>query len=425
MGVQADTIIQGDCIEELKKLPEKSVDLVFADPPYNLQLGGDLLRPDNSKVDAVDDHWDQFESFAAYDKFTREWLKECHRVLKDDGALWVIGSYHNIFRVGAALQDLGFWLLNDIVWRKTNPMPNFKGTRFTNAHETLIWAAKGRGSRRYTFNYDAMKMANDDVQMRSDWTFPLCTGEERLKDEHGAKAHPTQKPEALLHRVILASTKPGDLILDPFFGTGTTGAAAKRLGRRYIGLEQDEKYVALARERISKIVPIAPGDLQEGRAARALRPGAGGRPAEPRRRPLLPQGRAHGPGSRRRQPGGRRPIRLDPQGGGHGAIRARLQRLDLLALQVRQGPRPHRRPARQDPLGPAQRLTNTKKRSSSRPRQRAGIHTHRASRRSRRSWMAGTCGPAMTSSCGTLGSEQVAQPRARGLQEDARQRVEA
>lgn len=261
MGVSVDSIIQGDCIEELKKLPAKSVDLVFADPPYNLQLGGDLLRPDNSKVDAVDDHWDQFESFAAYDKFTREWLAECRRVLKDDGALWVIGSYHNIFRVGVALQDLGFWLLNDIVWRKANPMPNFKGTRFTNAHETLIWAAKGRGSRKYTFNYDAMKMANDEVQMRSDWSFPLCTGEERLKDETGAKAHPTQKPEALLHRVILASTKPGDVILDPFFGTGTTGAAAKRLGRHYIGLEQDEKYVKLAKERISKVIPVAPADL--------------------------------------------------------------------------------------------------------------------------------------------------------------------
>jgi modification methylase len=262
MALSADTIIQGDCIEQLKALPAKSVDLVFADPPYNLQLGGDLLRPDNSKVDAVDDHWDQFESFAAYDAFTRAWMSECRRVLKDDGALWVIGSYHNIFRVGAALQDLGFWILNDVVWRKSNPMPNFKGTRFTNAHETLIWAAKGAGAKRYTFNYDAMKMANDDVQMRSDWTMPLCTGDERLKDETGAKAHPTQKPEALLHRVILASTRPGDIILDPFFGTGTTGAAAKRLGRRYIGLEQDPNYVKIAKERISKVIPIAPQDLE-------------------------------------------------------------------------------------------------------------------------------------------------------------------
>ena len=256
MGVQADTIIHGDCIEELKKLPAKSVDLVFADPPYNLQLGGELLRPDNSKVDAVDDHWDQFESFAAYDKFTREWLTECRRVLKDDGALWVIGSYHNIFRVGVALQDLGFWLLNDIVWRKTNPMPNFKGTRFTNAHETLIWAAKGRGSRRYTFNYDAMKMANDDVQMRSDWTFPLCTGEERLKDENGAKAHPTQKPEALLARILMASTKPGDVVLDPFFGSGTTGAVAKRLGRHFVGIEREQDYIDAASARIDAVEPL-------------------------------------------------------------------------------------------------------------------------------------------------------------------------
>ncbi len=261
MGVAADTIILGDCIEELKKLPSRSVDLVFADPPYNLQLGGDLLRPDNSKVDAVDDHWDQFESFAAYDAFTKAWLSECQRILKDDGALWVIGSYHNIFRVGATLQDLGFWILNDIVWRKSNPMPNFKGTRFTNAHETLIWATKSRGGKRYTFNYDAMKMANDELQMRSDWSLPLCTGEERLKDEAGVKAHPTQKPEALLHRVILASTRPGDVILDPFFGTGTTGAAAKRLGRHYIGIEREEAYARLAKARIAKVIPATAADL--------------------------------------------------------------------------------------------------------------------------------------------------------------------
>ena len=261
MAFPSETIVQGDCLEELKKLPDGSVDLVFADPPYNLQLGGELLRPDNSKVDAVDDDWDRFESFEAYDAFTKAWLKECRRVLKDDGALWVIGSYHNIFRVGATLQDLGFWILNDIIWRKSNPMPNFKGTRFTNAHETLIWCAKSRGGRRYTFNYDAMKMANDELQMRSDWTLPLCTGEERLKDETGAKAHPTQKPEALLHRLILASTKPGDLILDPFFGTGTTGAAAKRLGRRFIGIEREEAYVKLARERIGKIAQAAPEEV--------------------------------------------------------------------------------------------------------------------------------------------------------------------
>jgi len=267
--VTPDTIIQGDCIEVLKGLPDRSVDLVFADPPYNLQLGGDLLRPDNSRVDAVDDHWDQFESFAAYDAFTRAWLTECRRVLKDDGAIWVIGSYHNIFRVGTVLQNLGFWILNDVVWRKTNPMPNFKGARFTNAHETLIWAAKGRGAKRYTFNYDAMKMANDELQMRSDWTFPLCTGEERLKDETGAKAHPTQKPEALLHRVLLASTRPGDVVLDPFFGTGTTGAAARRLGRRYVGIEREADYVELARERIARVQPVAPEDLQVTGSRRA------------------------------------------------------------------------------------------------------------------------------------------------------------
>lgn len=256
-----ETIILGDCIEQMNALPEKSVDLIFADPPYNLQLGGDLLRPDNSKVDAVDDHWDQFDSFAAYDAFTREWLKAARRVLKDDGAIWVIGSYHNIFRVGVAVQDLGFWILNDIVWRKSNPMPNFKGTRFANAHETLIWASKSRNAKRYTFNYDALKMANDEVQMRSDWTIPLCTGEERVKGSDGQKAHPTQKPEALLYRVILSTTKPGDVILDPFFGVGTTGAAAKRLGRKFIGIEREAEYLEHAKARIAKVQPIAPEDL--------------------------------------------------------------------------------------------------------------------------------------------------------------------
>ena len=261
MSFGPETIIQGDCIEAMNALPEKSVDLIFADPPYNLQLGGDLLRPDNSKVDAVDDHWDQFESFAAYDKFTREWLKAARRVLKDDGAIWVIGSYHNIFRVGVAVQDLGFWILNDVIWRKSNPMPNFKGTRFANAHETLIWASKSQGGKRYTFNYDALKMANDEVQMRSDWTLPLCTGEERIKGADGHKAHPTQKPEALLYRVILSTTKPGDVILDPFFGVGTTGAAAKRLGRRFVGIEREAEYIEHAKARIAKVTPIAPGDL--------------------------------------------------------------------------------------------------------------------------------------------------------------------
>jgi modification methylase len=257
-----ETIIEGDCIEALARLPAGSADLVFADPPYNLQLGGELLRPDNSKVDAVDDDWDQFASFEAYDAFTRDWLSACRRVLKPDGSLWVIGSYHNIFRVGATLQDLGFWILNDVIWRKSNPMPNFKGTRFTNAHETLIWAARSRGPKRYTFNYDAMKMANDELQMRSDWTLALCTGDERLKDADGQKAHPTQKPESLLHRVILASSKPGDLIVDPFFGVGTTGAVAKKLGRRFIGIEREPRYVALAKARVAAVEPGAAADIE-------------------------------------------------------------------------------------------------------------------------------------------------------------------
>jgi modification methylase len=257
-----DTIHVGECVEVLKTLPDASVDLIFADPPYNLQLGGDLLRPDNSKVDAVDDEWDQFASFEAYDSFTRDWMRECRRVLKDDGAMWVIGSYHNVFRLGVALQDLGFWVMNDVIWRKSNPMPNFKGTRFTNAHETLIWATKGKGQKRYTFNYDALKAFNEDTQMRSDWTIPLCTGDERLKDENGDKAHPTQKPEALLYRVLLACSKPGHVVLDPFFGTGTTGAAAKRLGRHYIGIERDMRYAMHARERIAKVQPATAEDLK-------------------------------------------------------------------------------------------------------------------------------------------------------------------
>jgi modification methylase len=254
MQLGPETIIAGDCLQVLASLPDRSVDLVFADPPYNLQLGGELHRPDHSKVDAVDDDWDRFDTFADYDRFTRAWLGECRRVLKDDGALWVIGSYHNIFRVGAAVQDLGYWILNDVVWRKANPMPNFKGTRFANAHETLIWASKSKGSR-YRFNYDALKASNDDLQMRSDWTFPLCTGEERLKDDDGLKAHPTQKPEALLHRLLLATTRPGDLVLDPFFGTGTTGAVAKRLGRGFVGVEREPAYLAAARRRIGDVRP--------------------------------------------------------------------------------------------------------------------------------------------------------------------------
>jgi modification methylase len=259
--LKTDVIHQGDCIEVLRALPDASVDMVFADPPYNLQLGGDLLRPDNSKVDAVDDDWDKFSSFAEYDAFTRAWLGECRRVLKPEGSIWVIGSYHNVFRLGSAIQDLGFWVLNDIIWRKSNPMPNFKGTRFTNAHETLIWAARSREQKRYTFNYDALKAFNEDTQMRSDWTFALCTGEERIKDADGKKAHPTQKPEALLHRVLLAATRPGDVVLDPFFGTGTTGAAAKRLGRHFIGIERDEGYAKVAEKRIKAVVPAAPEDL--------------------------------------------------------------------------------------------------------------------------------------------------------------------
>ena len=244
-----NTILVGDCLSELRKIPSASVDLVFADPPYNLQLAGDLTRPDQSKVDAVDDHWDKFASFADYDRFTLAWLSECRRALKPDGALWVIGSYHNIFRVGSLLQDLGFWILNDVIWRKTNPMPNFRGRRFTNAHETLIWAAKDAKAK-FTFHYEAMKIFNDDLQMRSDWTLPLCTGAERLKNSKGGKLHPTQKPEALLHRILLSSSNAGDLVLDPFFGTGTTGVAAKQLGRVYIGIEREEDYVEAAQARI-------------------------------------------------------------------------------------------------------------------------------------------------------------------------------
>jgi len=249
-----DTILVGDCIDHMNALPAGSVDLIFADPPYNLQLEQGLTRPDQSKVDAVDDAWDKFDSFAHYDKFTRAWLAAARRVLKPDGALWVIGSYHNIFRVGTALQDLDFWMLNDIVWRKANPMPNFRGTRFTNAHETLIWAAKSQKSR-VTFNYEAMKLANDDTQMRSDWLFPICTGAERLKDDADDKVHPTQKPEALLFRILNATTKPGDIVLDPFFGTGTTGAVARKLGRHFIGIEREDTYIAAALKRIAAIRP--------------------------------------------------------------------------------------------------------------------------------------------------------------------------
>jgi modification methylase len=250
-----DQIMQGNCIAEMARLPDRSIDMIFADPPYNLQLGGDLFRPEGSRVDAVDDEWDKFESLSAYDGFTRDWLEQARRVLKDDGTIWVIGSYHNIYRVGALLQDADFWILNDIVWRKSNPMPNFRGTRFTNAHETLIWCAKDEKAR-YTFNYRAMKALNDDLQMRSDWLLPICAGQERLKGEDGSKAHPTQKPEALLYRILLACTKPGDVVLDPFFGTGTTGAVARRLGRRWIGIEREPSYVKVADERIASTLPL-------------------------------------------------------------------------------------------------------------------------------------------------------------------------
>jgi len=247
----ANRIILGNCVEAMNSLPEASVDMVFADPPYNLQLEGELLRPNNTRVDGVDDAWDRFDDFAGYDRFTREWLAAARRVLKPDGTLWVIGSYHNIFRVGTVLQDLGFWILNDVIWRKSNPMPNFRGRRFTNAHETLIWCGRDK-STRHRFNHQAMKNLNDDLQMRSDWLLPVCTGGERLKVD-GRKAHPTQKPESLLHRVILASTVAGDVVLDPFFGSGTTGAVARKLGRSYIGIERDPDYVNIARERLAAI----------------------------------------------------------------------------------------------------------------------------------------------------------------------------
>ncbi|MEO0622021.1 MAG: site-specific DNA-methyltransferase [Pseudomonadota bacterium] len=246
----SDRVIEGDCIDRMSTLPTGSVDLIFADPPYNLQLKGELHRPNNSRVDGVDDDWDRFDSFGAYDAFTRAWLAEAHRLLRPNGAIWVIGTYHNIFRLGACLQDAGFWILNDVIWRKTNPMPNFRGKRFCNAHETLIWAARSE-SARPTFNYDALKALNEGLQMRSDWLLPICSGSERLKDDDGQKAHPTQKPEALLHRVLLASSKPGDTVLDPFLGSGTTAVVGKRLGRKVIGIERDPTYAALARKRLA------------------------------------------------------------------------------------------------------------------------------------------------------------------------------
>ena len=260
-------IVVGDCIEELARLPEASVDLVFADPPYNLQLANELYRPDNSRVDAVDDDWDKFGSFAAYDAFCRDWLSACRRVLKPSGSLWVIGSYHNIFRVGTILQDFGFWVLNDVIWRKSNPMPNFRGRRFTNAHETLIWASMGPKAR-YTFNYEAMKALNEDLQMRSDWLFPICSGGERLKQDCGRKTHPTQKPEALLHRLILASSNAGDVVLDPFLGSGTTAVVAKRLGRHFVGIEREQAYAEAAQARLAALAPLQKDSLQVAKGKR-------------------------------------------------------------------------------------------------------------------------------------------------------------
>ena len=247
-------IINGDSLEELKKIPSETFNLIFAEPPYNLQLKGELTRPDRSKVSAVNDKWDQFENFKKYDEFTYEWLNECKRILKKDGAIWVIGSYHNIFRVGTAIQNLGFWILNDVIWNKNNPMPNFRGTRFTNAHETLIWASKSEKSK-YTFNYQSLKCLNDDLQMRSNWSLPICSGSERLK-KNGKKIHSTQKPESLLHRILLATSNKNDLILDPFLGSGTSAAVAKKLGRNYFGIEKEKNYFKAAEERIKTTKPI-------------------------------------------------------------------------------------------------------------------------------------------------------------------------
>ena len=254
-------ILVGDCISHLSSIPDNSIDLIFADPPYNLQLGGELLRPNNTRVDGVDDEWDKFENFAAYDSFTEEWLKQCHRILKNSGSIWVIGSYHNIHRIGTALQNIGFWLLNDVIWQKTNPMPNFRGRRFTNAQETLIWCSKGKEHKKYTFNYEAMKSLNEDIQMRSDWLLPLCTGTERLK-KNGRKAHPTQKPESLIQRIVLATSNPNDIVLDPFLGSGTTAAVAKSLGRRWIGIELSQEYADIASNRLQSVEPLSRANIE-------------------------------------------------------------------------------------------------------------------------------------------------------------------
>ena len=350
LDLPLDQILRGDCIHHMRMLPSNSIDCIFADPPYNLQLRGELRRPDDSLVDGVDEDWDRFEDFAAYDRFTRDWLTEAHRLLRKDATLWVIGSYHNIFRIGAILQELGFWILNDVVWRKSNPMPNFRGRRFTNAHETLIWAARGRTSR-YRFNYQAMKSLNDDLQMRSDWLLPLCTGPERLRNAHGLKLHPTQKPEALLHRVLLASTDVDDVVLDPFLGTGTTAVVAKRLHRRWIGIERHPAYVeaALLRTRAERRVSAAGVSTtrsrrdskkmpvrQPRRIGRARSRNRAHRQAPPRQRHRR----------RRRQPRrGLRP-RLHPPGRRRAPERAVVQRLDVLAHRQGREPHPDRRAAR-------------------------------------------------------------------------------
>ena len=247
-------IVNSDSLKILKTIPNKTFDLVFADPPYNLQIGKKLKRPDDSKVNGVNDKWDQFESFNDYDNFCKKWLKECKRVLKDNGSIWVIGTYHNIFRLGYHMQNIGFWILNDVIWKKNNPMPNFRGTRFTNAHETLIWASKNKKSK-YTFNYQSLKCLNDDLQMRSDWTLPICNGSERVK-KNGKKVHSTQKPESLLLRILLASTNKNDFVFDPFLGTGTTAVVAKKLGRNYFGIEREKKYFNTAKQRLEKTIKI-------------------------------------------------------------------------------------------------------------------------------------------------------------------------
>ena len=335
-----DQVLLGDCVPLMRMLPPASVHCVFADPPYNLQLRGELRRPDDSLVDGVDDDWDRFTDFAAYDAFTREWLTECRRLLRKDGTLWVIGAYHNIFRIGAILQDLGFWVLNDVVWRKSNPMPNFRGRRFTNAHETLIWAARQRDSR-HRFNYQAMKALNDDMQMRSDWFIPLCTGPERLRNQHGLKLHPTQKPEALLHRVLLASTAPGDIVLDPFLGTGTTAAVAKRLRRHFIGIERHPAYAEAAIGRVRHTQRGAAGRGGAPRSRGARRRGCRSAAwwsagcCRPARRCTTGSAGCTAVVAADGTRGGGRACAARSTRWARGAERAVLQRLDLLAFRAR------------------------------------------------------------------------------------------